>query len=122
MKTIEINFSDKAHELISKEAELREKSVEELIANRFSGYEQVAKDSEKVEEHLARVQKLVLEKKAHAGEYWVAVVTYKKRSLGPFREGKSEKVFYRRKLKTLKRKVNQIMGYDHYKVKPRRKR
>lgn len=53
----------------------------------------------------------------HLGEYFVSVITYKKRSIGPFREVSTSKMYYRKSLKSLKRKVNALMGYAHYKVK-----
>lgn len=55
--------------------------------------------------------------KEHVGEYFVSINTYKKRDLGPFRQIQTAKTFHRKKLKSLKRKINTIMGYEHYKVK-----
>jgi len=55
--------------------------------------------------------------KDHIGEYWVEVRQYEKHSILGLRHIKSSKTYHRKTLKSLKRKVNDIMGYNHYKVK-----
>ena len=64
------------------------------------------------------VQENSIAHKDHIGEYAVTITTYKNTLYGGFiREIKSQHHYYVKTLKALKRKVNTIMGYDHYKVK-----
>lgn len=58
----------------------------------------------------------------HVGEYWYAIRHFKKNSVleGFCREINTSKTYYFKSLKTLKRNINKVFGYDHYKVKSRR--
>lgn len=58
----------------------------------------------------------------HIGEYWYSIKTFKKHSVleGFCREINISNTYYFKSLKTLKRNINKVMGYDHYKVKTRR--
>ena len=53
----------------------------------------------------------------HVGEYWYQIRKFKKGSLGMFREIDTTKTYYFKSLKALKRNINKVFGYNHYKVK-----
>lgn len=159
IKTITLSFSDKAYAFLEQEAAIKETTVQDLINNRFSYYEQHKDDQEFIDKHLSAAHRSHINKKSravrkthpfqeyileyhpnskqikktacwrtcpiqpdtvshkdHIGDYWVEIRTYEKHSFLGIHQIKTTKPYYRKSLKSLKRKINDIMGYQHYKV------
>jgi hypothetical protein len=62
MKTVTIEFSDEAFDLLHKVAIIKDKDIHDLIKDKFDWYEKYWNDPEKVKKHLEYVEKSELEK------------------------------------------------------------
>ena len=59
--------------------------------------------------------------KEHIGEYWYSINKYQKNpGIAMFRVIDTSKMHYFKTLKSLKKAINRVFGYDHYKVKSKK--